>query len=254
MIDASQSQFLEEALDELDYMLNKDIGFLGVVFSKRDNEKCKANNLAEWASKVRGVLGQHSRFPSELYDDLDQFSAFTGAQTDELLSRLALAAKTQMGKKKPTQSKQEEENDNRPLVVGNNADVLKGFAYEILKTARSTNQRRGAVINETFPTIQSHIMRLRAQALQAVELEPYSETHAYFWTQMLHAAVESVPSSSGLDITKLSYESFKVLFPDSLAADDDVWKEYYTPKQWTSMEARMGIVLPKLKPLPNVLL
>ena len=150
--------------------------------------------------------------------------------------------KHQIEKKKVHDSK------NRPSV--GNAEVLRRFAYAILKTAKLTNQRRAAVINETFPVIQSHIMRIRAQSLQAVE--PYSETQAYFWTQMLYAAVESFPPSSGLDITKLSYESFKVLFPDLLAADD-VWKEYYIPEQWNSVEARMRIMLPKLKPLPNIL-
>lgn len=117
MIDASQSHFLEEALDELDYMLNKDIGFLGVVFSKRDHGKCKENNLDEWARKVRDILGQYSQIPSELYDDLDQFSAFTGAQTNELLSRLALAVKTQVVKQKPVETMQpkQEKKKKKPL-------------------------------------------------------------------------------------------------------------------------------------------
>lgn len=131
-----------------------------------------------------------------------------------------------------------------------NADILKRYAYAILKTAKSTNQRRAAVINDTFPIIQRHIMRLRAQSVE--DVEPYSETQAYFWTQMVHAAAQSVPEGSVLDITELSYESFSVLFPELLGADD-AWKEYYTPEQWNSIEARMSTVLPTLKPLPNVL-
>jgi ubiquitin carboxyl-terminal hydrolase L3 len=131
-----------------------------------------------------------------------------------------------------------------------NASILKRFAYAILKTSKSRNRRRAAVINETLPVIQSHLVRLRAKSPQA--FEPYSETQAYFWIQMLHAAVESMPSGSALDIGKLSFESFTILFPE-LLAHDDVWTEHYSPARWNSIEARMQTILPDLKPLPNVL-
>ena len=138
----------------------------------------------------------------------------------------------------------------QPVQKNTNTDLLKRYAYAILKTAKATNQRRAAVIADTFPIIQRQIMRLRAQAVEHVE--PYSETHAYFWVQMLHAAVQSVPEGLVPDITRLSFESFSVLFPELLTTDD-VWREYYTTEQWSSVEARNRTVLPKRKPLPNVL-
>jgi ubiquitin carboxyl-terminal hydrolase L3 len=130
-----------------------------------------------------------------------------------------------------------------------NAYILKRFAYAIVKTCKSTNRRRAAVINETLPAIQSHLVRLRATSPQV--FEPYSQTQAYFWIQMLHAAIESMPPSFALGMTKLSFESFTILFPE-LLADDNVWKEHYSPARWNSIEARMRTILPDLKPLPNV--
>ncbi|KAK2763350.1 hypothetical protein FQN54_009986 [Arachnomyces sp. PD_36] len=134
--------------------------------------------------------------------------------------------------------------------ANNTADLLRRSAYIILKTAWSTNQRRATVINEMFPAIEKRIMRLRAQSPCSVE--PFSQTQAYFWVQMVHAAVQSLPPDSGLDITRLTFESFMVLFPELLASND-AWKEYYTPEQWYSIDARMNTVLPKIKPLPNIL-
>ncbi|PGH10537.1 hypothetical protein AJ80_07482 [Polytolypa hystricis UAMH7299] len=147
--------------------------------------------------------------------------------------------------------KEEKESKRPPSSAkpNKNSEILKRFAYATLKTAKTANRRRAAVINETFPLIQSQIMRLRAESPGAAE--PYSETQAYFWIQILHAAVQSLPPDYGLDISRLSYESFKLLFPNLLAADD-AWKGYYSPEQWDSIEARMSTILPKLNPLPSI--
>ncbi|KLJ10140.1 hypothetical protein EMPG_14470 [Blastomyces silverae] len=144
-------------------------------------------------------------------------------------------------------------------------EILKRFAFATLKAMKLTNRRRAAVINETMPVLQSHIIRLRAASLTTttpsspsrsanptIKIDPYSITQAYFWIQMLHAAIESVPASSGLDIRNITFESFRILFPELLAADD-IWKQYYTEKRWTSIEGRACTVLPDLKPLPNLL-
>ncbi|PGH03361.1 hypothetical protein GX51_04092 [Blastomyces parvus] len=140
-------------------------------------------------------------------------------------------------------------------------EILKRFAFATLKAMKLTNRRRAAVINETMPVLQSQIIRLRAAFFgtpssgsvnPTIKIDPYSDTQAYFWIQMLHAAIESVPVSSGLDIRNITFETFRVLFPELLVADD-IWKQYYTEKRWTSIEGRARTVLPDLKPLPNVL-
>ena len=119
MIDASKDYTFQDDLDELHRMLNEDIGFLGVVFTKRDAEKCKENNLDEWARKVKDILVQYSHIPTELYDDLGQFSALTGTQTDELLKRVAHATKKvgkqKKQKQKPAETEKAKDEKRKPL-------------------------------------------------------------------------------------------------------------------------------------------
>lgn len=133
---------------------------------------------------------------------------------------------------------------------------LQRFAFATLQRVRFTGERRGKVIKEALEALQRHTMSVRAKG---VDMEPYSETKAYFWVQILHAAVASLGSgvgTSGIDITKLSFESFILLFPDLMRQRDkgkEFWRSHYTEKSWESMEARMGVVLPSLKPLPNII-
>lgn len=132
-----------------------------------------------------------------------------------------------------------------------NTRLYQRFAYTIVKATRATDQRRAAIINDALPMIESYIVQLRARLNPLVDVEPYSLTHAYFWIQMIHAAVASVPSSGSVDITQLSFETFEALFPELLGTDQ-LWTEYYTPEQWNSIEARIKAVFPKKKPFPNV--
>ncbi|KAJ5616397.1 hypothetical protein N7537_001511 [Penicillium hordei] len=131
-----------------------------------------------------------------------------------------------------------------------NIQIYQRFAYGIVKTVKSTDQRRATIINDTLPIIQSYLTQLRAQSQSIGSNEPYSLTQAYFWIQMMHVAVASIPPAVSVDITKLSFESFGTLFPDLVGAED-LWTEYYTPQQWNSVEARMRTVLPRKKNLPN---
>ncbi|PGH12742.1 hypothetical protein AJ79_04103 [Helicocarpus griseus UAMH5409] len=144
------------------------------------------------------------------------------------------------------------------------SEILKRFAFATLKSMKQINRRRAAVINESLPIIQSHIMRLRAGSLSSssssssspnsltTTISPYSETQAYFYIQLLHAAISSLPAKCSLDITTLTFENFRTLFPD-LVVTDDAWKQYYSEELWNSIEARRRTLLPDIKPLPNVL-
>lgn len=135
-------------------------------------------------------------------------------------------------------------------------DHLRRFAFATLQRVRSTGERRGKVIKEALEALQRHTMSLRAKGM---DVEPYSETKAYFWIQILHAAIASLGTgvgTSSIDIAKLSFESFVLLFPDLMRQRDkgkELWRLYYTEKSWEGMEARMGVVLPSLKPLPNLI-
>lgn len=130
---------------------------------------------------------------------------------------------------------------------------LQRFAFTILKHVKSTNQRRGKVIKDSLSALQKHIMHQRSKG---INLEPYSETKAYFWIQILHASIDSLGGAKVIDIITLSFPSFVLLFPELLHRRDkgkEVWRPYYTEKSWESIEARMALVLPTLKPLPNVI-
>ncbi|KAK2801901.1 hypothetical protein FQN51_005050 [Onygenales sp. PD_10] len=241
VVDAGDTSRMSETLGDLEYVLKRaEAKHLAVAFNKRDHPSCKEYDFQELVKQVRGVIQRNpTDFPCEIYDDLDELSAHTGAQTDLLLQKLVRISKS----KSPSPI-------DSTIPTRTNAEVLRRFAYNILREAKTTNRRRAAIINETFPTIQSHLMRLRAQSPQTAE--PYSMTHAYFWVQMLHAAIESLPAGSGLDITKLSFDSFRILYPDLLPGDD-VWKEFYSVTKWHSVPGRMNVAVPDLKPLPNVL-
>lgn len=131
-----------------------------------------------------------------------------------------------------------------------NAQIYQRFAYGIVKAVKSTDQRRAAIINDTLPIIQSYLIQLRSKSQSTEKIDSYSLTQAYFWIQMTHAAVASIPPGKSMDISKLSFETFGILFPELVGAED-LWKDYYTPEQWNSVEARMRTVLPRKKPLPN---
>ncbi|KAK2808883.1 hypothetical protein FQN50_004359 [Emmonsiellopsis sp. PD_5] len=241
VVDAADTSRMSEALSDLEYVLKRaEAKHLAVAFNKRDHPRCKEYDFQDLVKQTREVIERNpTDFPCEIYDDLDELSAHTGAQTDLLLQKLVQVSK----------SKSPHPIDST-ISTRTNAEILRRFAYTILREAKTTNRRRAAIIDETFPSIQSHIMRLRAQSPQTAE--PYSMTQAYFWVQMLHAIIESLaPAGSGLDITKLSFDSFRILYPDLLPGDD-AWKEFYSAETWNGVQGRMSVAVPDLKPLPNI--
>lgn len=88
-------------------------------------------------------------------------------------------------------------------------------------------------------------------------IAPYSETQAYFWIQIVHAAIATANDSqianpeaskwSG-SVESLTLPAFKALF--GLTGNE--WREYYSAKLWDSLPARMQFQPPDKKPLPNV--
>lgn len=127
------------------------------------------------------------------------------------------------------------------------------FAFVVVQRYMSSNVRRGWLIKQALASLQSTTMRLRAKN---PSIPPYSETQAYFWIQMIHAALASVYGTHSatkiplpVTVDRLSFASFRILFD----MDSTMWKNYYAAKTWEGMEARIAFVNPDLKPLPNVL-
>lgn len=125
-------------------------------------------------------------------------------------------------------------------------DWIKRFAFATLKRAKSTGERRGKVVQEALQALQRHTIYLRARGRA---IEAYSETKAYFWIQIIHAALQGLGPI--VDITRLSFDSLVLIFPD--LARDNAWREYYKPSLWDSVRARAEFVPPPSKPLPNII-
>jgi hypothetical protein len=78
---------------------------------------------------------------------------------------------------------------------------------------------------------------------------------------MVHTALRTLETSSkeqtvseevksmNIPTTRLSFASFKALFD----FEPTLWREYYSPQKWDSIEARIAFVTPDLKTLPNVI-
>lgn len=142
-----------------------------------------------------------------------------------------------------------------PQTVAGDADRLVGFGLTVVKQTLSSKSRRGPIVKAALEAFQSSTMRERAVN---GAIPPYSETKAYFWVQIVHAAVattqtseEAKPESlkwSG-SIESLTLPAFKALF----GITGDEWREHYSAKLWDSLPARMQFQPPDRKPLPNVI-
>ncbi|KAK6524665.1 ubiquitinyl hydrolase 1 [Arthrobotrys megalospora] len=126
---------------------------------------------------------------------------------------------------------------------------LKRWAYATLQTVKATNARRGLIVKKALSELQQDTIRQRARN---PTLEPYSETQAYFWVQIVHAGMESVlRKNPTFDFARVSYETIEILYPDAFGADD-IWKEYYAESDWKGVAARVNFIPPKRgKVIPN---
>ncbi|CAG7559994.1 unnamed protein product [Fusarium equiseti] len=134
----------------------------------------------------------------------------------------------------------------------NDVDRLPRFAFSVVQKTLTSELRRGGVVKQALEALQSFTMRLRASD---PSIPPYSETHAYFWIQIIHAYIRSLEAKdspvqnnfNGLGPT-LTYEAFKSLF----GITGEEWRQYYSQSTWESIPARMSFVNPDKKALPNV--
>jgi len=156
------------------------------------------------------------------------------------------------------QPRQHTLNTSNPEDSTNDQCRLMRFGFNVVqKYITSTNIRRGWLVKQALASLQSMTMRRRAKDQS---IPPYSETQAYFWVQLVHAALASVyqPEAAGntragfsskLAVPCTDFDSFRVLFE----LDPTAWQKYYSTDVWGSMEARISFVNPDLGPLPNVI-
>jgi len=133
-------------------------------------------------------------------------------------------------------------------IIEVDSDRMLRFAFTVVqKYLTSPNTRRGFIVKHALSSLQSTTQRVRASN---PTIAPYSETQAYFWIQVVHAAFASFIENSersAISVSQLSYANFQTLYNIS----PTVWKEHYSKKRWTSIEARIAFSTPDLKPSPN---
>lgn len=137
-----------------------------------------------------------------------------------------------------------------------NPDRLLQYAFAVVQYTLTSGARRGQVVKEALDSLKMTTIRLRTTNSS---VPPYSETQAYFWIQVVHAAIQSLEAAPGsstsersiVDVpaSRISSATLSALFE----LNSSTWKRYYSEKVWNSISARMAFVQPDLKPVPNVI-
>ncbi|XRM46803.1 hypothetical protein ABZX51_009827 [Aspergillus tubingensis] len=126
-------------------------------------------------------------------------------------------------------------------------DRLMRYAFAVMQYVRNTGTAREQVVALALVALQQATMRARTTD---PTVETYSETQAYFWIEIVHAALRSLDDEKrSVDTSKMPFETFQETF----RLNPTRWKEYYSNKVWNSVAARSQFVMPDLKPLPNII-
>ncbi|KAK0737196.1 hypothetical protein B0T21DRAFT_450362 [Apiosordaria backusii] len=120
-------------------------------------------------------------------------------------------------------------------------------------------RRRSWFIERGFDALRQEFTRMRAPVEVAYKtftskpdsgLQPFSETKAYFYVQLVHIALSKFTTGGHhVTIQKMTYRTFKQLF----SIEPDVWKKHYSAKLWASPKALGSFQPPDLKPLPDTI-
>ena len=127
-------------------------------------------------------------------------------------------------------------------------DRLLRFVYDVVQRylRPGETRRRSWFINLAFASLQQQTMRMRSRHPW---ISAYSETQAYFFLQLVHAALSQLTATGkGHLIQEISYPLFKDTIEDIRPS---AWSAHYSPQLWDSLKARASFVPPDLKPLPD---
>lgn len=147
-------------------------------------------------------------------------------------------------------------NQDSPSGQVSNPDRLLQYAFAVVQHTLTSGSRRGQIVKEALDSLKMTTIRLRTTNSS---VPPYSETQAYFWIQVVHAAIQSIKATPGsstsersiVDIpaSRISSATLSALFE----LNSSTWRHYYSEKVWNSIAARVEFVPPDLKPIPNVI-
>ncbi|KAL2816561.1 hypothetical protein BJX63DRAFT_139192 [Aspergillus granulosus] len=134
-------------------------------------------------------------------------------------------------------------------VPSSGPDKLLRYAYGVMQYVRKTGTQCGVAVEDALVALQQAIIRSRRYD----ETVPsYSETQAYFWIQIVDAALRSLDGArkeKPIETDGMSFGAFQQIF----AIDPESWKQYYTKKVWEGTGSRSRFVMPDRRPLPSVI-
>lgn len=142
-------------------------------------------------------------------------------------------------------SDEESTTTGHPATTQGESWRLLEFGFNVAQEILQSSKRRGVIVKEALDSLQTSTIQLR---IQDATVAPYSETQAYFWIQMAHAALQSV-NDDHADLSTMEFSQFR----EEFRFTETDWRRYYSTELWESIPARMGFVNPDLKPLPNVI-
>lgn len=140
---------------------------------------------------------------------------------------------------------------------------LPRWALAVVQNVLKSSLRRGAALKEGLAAFQTDTIKLRARHPQLAgtgAVQPYSETQAYVWVQLIHARLGSIAMAAQKggqgkmalgkeNAEDMTYERFK----EVCGITGLEWQAHYSENLWYSMEARLKFVNPDKAPLQNVL-
>lgn len=140
---------------------------------------------------------------------------------------------------------------------------LPRWALAVVQNVLKSSLRRGAALKEGLAALQTDTIKLRAHHPQLAgtgAVQPYSETQAYVWVQLVHARLGSIAMAAQKGAqgkTALGEENVEDMaygtFREVCGITGLEWQAHYSEDLWYSMEARLKFVNPDKAPLLDVL-
>ncbi|KAL2837003.1 hypothetical protein BJY01DRAFT_251701 [Aspergillus pseudoustus] len=152
-----------------------------------------------------------------------------------------------------------------PSTIGNSGqppDRFLRYAFAVMQHLRRTGNPRpgGSVISEALLALQQGVIRSRRwhddddSATTTTTTYYYSETQAYFWMQVVDAALRSLARSAvggqSLQPEVISFEAFRYIFE----MGPDYWREFYSKSVWEGVLPRGRFTMADRRPMPHLIM
>ncbi|KGM92260.1 uncharacterized protein PADG_11444 [Paracoccidioides brasiliensis Pb18] len=289
IFDQHGTHIAQYAIEDLKHILERitEAKYLAVIFNKRNQMLRGDPRVERQISSVKEVLDEYRpklSYPCELYDDLDQLSGATDAQTDLLVKRLTLAAQMEKNYVRGVSMKAMVSPHHSSLRVpkpltddflgrketGSNeaSDQLDSDEFmrrmvsgELEKWDHQYHLRAGFLTLKKCLLKESVIFDAADMFLERLDMMLKAALHKFRDTSPHRSDVDNILASP-IYHNMLSFYERTGLFPDCKGFNDVIlenpdltdsssWGLYYSKDVLSSPEAKNGWKLPNIKPLPH---